>query len=62
MLEIDISRNYFPKDLGDLKRDFWGFGCPKDAPSWLRLMDRVRGNLAYFNGQTKLFDFSVGFI
>ena len=38
-LEIEILRNYFQKNLGVLRGDFLGFGCPNDAlmPSWLRL-------------------------
>ena len=39
MLEIDILRNYCPRDLSVLKSNFWGFGCPRDAqtPCWFRL-------------------------
>ena len=29
MLEIDISRNSSPKELGVLRGAFEGFGCPK---------------------------------
>ena len=28
MFEIDILRNHVPKDLGVLRGDFWGIGCP----------------------------------
>ena len=47
MLVIDILRNYFPKDLGVLMGDFWGFGCPKDAqtPCSLRLYSAIRASL-----------------
>ena len=31
MLEIDILRNYFPKDLVVMRGGSWGIGCPKDA-------------------------------
>ena len=31
MLDIDIIRNYSPKDLGVLRGDFWSFGCLEDA-------------------------------
>ena len=31
MLQIDILRNGFPKDLGVLRGDLWGFRCSKDA-------------------------------
>ena len=39
MLEIDILRNYSPKDSVVMRGDFEGFECPKDAqaPYWPRL-------------------------
>ena len=37
--KIGNSKNYSQKDLGVLRGDFWGFGCPNDTqtPCWLRL-------------------------
>ena len=31
MIENDILQNYSPKNIGDLKGNFWGFRCPNDT-------------------------------
>ena len=35
LLEIDILRNYCQKNLGVLRGDFRGTGCPKDAQTMI---------------------------